>query len=399
MDEKLLDEVFTELKKLKTESVYHVDMYNGAKIMNDSVSFFHGDYGVINIKSIYGNAAFLKLQTLLTSDTFIFTNYTEKEIKDIIVKLISIDELDKELLQIEIKAFKNVKKEKFIVFLPVYGIEIEEEIQFGNFVFHNTNSLENKLKEIKTEKDIAIVIDKFGGNNFIEGTVKTRSKERAPELIQGKVTTLMNIIRFFIGSRKNTANINILRGSVEISKSLVIGIENETLTLNNKLIGPSRPVTLEDAHFSDNPVLEMFISNSFSEKKKSEIEKRLALGVQWVGESLNEQNEAMRFLKIFFAFEAILQVKAENQTEKMAELICFLLEDEKEKRLNLKNDFKELYNVRSRLSHGEIESVREYDIYYSYDLIYGLIDKIVDNLESFKTLDDINRYVDEIKYS
>ncbi|MBO0419091.1 hypothetical protein JZO80_02870 [Vagococcus fluvialis] len=398
MDKKLLGEIITELIQLKSNSLYEADLAEGFNKINNSISFFMDSNGMIIISNTVGNAAFIKLQSLLVKDTFIFKNYTDKEIKNFIVKLISINEIDEKSILAEIKIFKNVEKEKFVVFLPVYGIEIKKEIQFGNFIFHNADSFKTRIKDICPEQNINLIMKTFENDYFIEGTVKTRSEKSASEIIQYEVTKLLNIIRFFICSKENKANINIMNSSIQLSKSLVAGIEKKTLSLNSEYLVSSNPVTLEVDHFSNNPTLTMFINNTLGNTHKTEIEKRLNLAVQWIGESLNEQNDSMKFLKIFFAFESILQVKADNQTEKMAEFICFLLEDKKEKRLELKKNFKKLYNIRSRISHGEIESVSKFDIYYSYDLIYGLINVIVTNLDKFNTLDDISNYVDEKKY-
>lgn len=399
MDEKIVEEIKEELLVLKQNSEIYEDELDFHRTVDKTKKIYFGESGAIVFSNNNGNTSYLKLISLFKDIDIISKNYTEKEIKNFIVSLVYLENLDVESLKTEISKMKDIQKNIYIVFFPVYGIEIDKETKSGEFIFHTKDSLKKRITFLNSDIKIDELEIRLMGNVFIECKVKTRSKERAPELIEEKIGIFFNILRFFIASKSNTNNISLENNQNIISINLVIDSNGGNLRLNQSKDMFNNPIVLKDEHLSQNEQLSFFIEIQFANRKKTEMEKRLALGIQWIGESMNEINPKMKFLKLFFAFESLIQVKSENQTDKMAELLAFLLKGNSDERKKVKKDFKNLYSIRSNIAHGEVEKVSQFDLYYAYDLIYGLVSIILGNINNFKTLDDIYAHVDDLKFA
>lgn len=399
MDEKIVEEIEKELLVLKQNSEVYEHELDFHETADKTKSFYFCESGAIVFSNKNGNTSYLKLISLFKDIDIISKNYTEKEIKKFIVSLVYLENLDVESLKTEISKMKVIQKNTYIVLFPVYGIEIDKETNSGEFIFHTKDSLKERITSLNSDIKIDELEIHLRANVFIECEVKTRSKERAPELIEEKIGIFFNILRFFIASKSNKINISLENNQNSISTNLVIDSNGGNLTLNRSKDRFNNPILLKDAHLSQNEQLSFFIEIQFANRKKSLMEKRLALGIQWLGESMDETNPKMKFLKLFFAFESLIQVKSENQTDKMAELLAFLLEDNSEERKKVKKDFKNLYSIRSNIAHGEVEKVSQFDLYYAYDLIYGLVRVLLGNINNFKTLDDIYAHVDDLKFA
>lgn len=216
--------------------------------------------------------------------------------------------------------------------------------------------------------------------------VKSSSKKQAEAIAKSILRKYLNIFRIFIGSKNRSYNVSEDDIITFLSQSIVY--DREKTTINNGFVGATKAVQLNDNFFSKSKYIQYLLKLEDENRSRSDIEKRLFLGSQLLGEAFLENSKSTRFLKTMMAVEAMIQVKGEPTKDislKAAYLMSNDINDVKE----IYKNFNMLYDLRSRIAHGEEINFGKYEEYlvmdYATNLLTDLIDEDYDN---FQVLED-----------
>lgn len=404
-----------EKLKKKTNNLFNIFTNDSLKIEKSSGFEYIGkDKDIAGFHSFANNTLvlttmndsinFMKFIDSLMEDDFIKKNYLRKEIIDEIICYYSNTDTEVERtsrsLDNLLKVIKEVNKQEYICVIPIFGIEIQENITFNNKVtFLNYKNIDEYISTYSS--DFKSIEKNFGDEYFLTEndevaiiSVKSNSKYVALELARKTIKSYLNIFRIFLGSKNGRFNLAVDKNIFSFSTSLVIGKDN--IYINNKNTGAMYKVDLSHDVFSTNYV-DYLLSLEDIQKIRSDVEKRLFLGSQLIGEALLENDRNTRFMKTMMAIEALIQAKGDSTTDLSFKVINLLeSENNEEERKNLYKSFKDLYELRSLVAHGENSQLGLYSEYLSIDIAINLITVLID--KKFKSFEEVESFVKERQF-
>jgi len=96
--------------------------------------------------------------------------------------------------------------------------------------------------------------------------------------------------------------------------------------------------------------------------------KAIKAAVEWAFDSSLEENETISFIQTCIGIEAIIgeETEKESLTEKLADRCAYLLAQNISQRNVLRNEFRKLYKLRSKIVHGRTMSLNDNEKKYLY---------------------------------
>ncbi|MFD1674288.1 hypothetical protein [Alicyclobacillus fodiniaquatilis] len=135
-------------------------------------------------------------------------------------------------------------------------------------------------------------------------------------------------------------------------------------------------------------------------KVRTDLEKRLMTALRFHGKSVQETDPIDAFLNATTVLECLL-IKDNNEPIiiNLADRTAFLLGEQREQRLQVRNDVKRLYSTRSAITHhGSVDGVIA-DLSTIQDIAYYLIYRFVGLTDKFDDLESLVKWLDELKFS
>ncbi|MBO0455895.1 hypothetical protein JZO77_03980 [Enterococcus hulanensis] len=362
----------------------------GFEYSNDPkvTSFYSKDGNVLIFKEQSASNNFIKMVDQLVSDSMIYRNYSRSELINTIIQFFAVEK-DEKTANMLLDFLKKIDRQKWFVVLPVYGFEVVEKITFKKIEFIPPKKLIERInedKEIPISSDSTKRIEAMSKKAMAIVAVKSSSKKQAEAIAKSILRKYLNIFRIFIGSKNRSYNVSEDDIITFLSQSIVF--DREKTTINNGFIGATKAVQLNNNFFSESKYIQYLLKLEDENRSRSDIEKRLFLGSQLLGEAFLENSKSTRFLKTMMAVEAMIQVKGEPTKDislKAAYLMSNDINDVKE----IYKNFNMLYDLRSRIAHGEEINFGKYEEYlvmdYATNLLTDLIDEDYDN---FQVLED-----------
>src|SRR5690606_15087535 len=142
--------------------------------------------------------------------------------------------------------------------------------------------------------------------------------------------------------------------------------------------------------------------NKYTLRELSDMETQILRSIAWFGESKIEHDNAARFLKLTLVLECLLNLsKYEPVTIALSERIAFILGETLEERLNIVDQVRRLYDIRSQIVHTGSSEVDEVDLLELEYIVSLLITLFLTNADysSIKTKKELSSKIDKIKFS
>ena len=187
-------------------------------------------------------------------------------------------------------------------------------------------------------------------------------------------------------------------------KYLCIGNNERTIEIssqNQSLINPQYDF-FEEFFGDDKKIIYKWIDSDNSQLK--ELERRLKIAIDWIGQSLRENNLTKRFTFLCIALETLLSdkpsgVMEQGTTYRLREYSAFLATDDPAKRIEIYNKIRSLYDERSAISHsGTSKSLQLKHYYELLEIIYPITRKIQNLIkEDIFTSKDLTTYINKLK--
>ena len=136
------------------------------------------------------------------------------------------------------------------------------------------------------------------------------------------------------------------------------------------------------------------------------MEKRILLSVTFCSRATFDREDAVGFLEAMMAIEALLQANSEGLvtpsiTYQITEYCAFLLHTKLEGRKNLDKTIRNMYAIRSKISHGKQDTIEKSDYEQLWYIATNLIIFFLanDTLKKMKKFSELQDYIKELKYS
>jgi hypothetical protein len=154
---------------------------------------------------------------------------------------------------------------------------------------------------------------------------------------------------------------------------------------------------------------ESVVSQILQDEDKSgapEIENKLISGLTWIGEATSADTFSARYLKLSTALEFLIGGEATYETlstrgitASLAERAAFLVGNTLDERRNIDKEIRKYYGLRSKLVHGQKESIDGKDFEMFGSLVRAVAVGLAQNLSQFKTIDQFQDWVVNQRYS
>lgn len=244
----------------------------------------------------------------------------------------------------------------FRVLRELYGASIsikDEPLLISCFKIYDWKNHKNLIVGPELKDDPSIWRNSVHGL-LIECTVRARDEEKALELADALFTRFDLIIRFMIGHRTDRFDVRILNyAGSELTHYYMFTRDNFRASYGRT--GPTEALPLDDVFFSK-PSPEFTRLLAMINHQNNALERKLLRCVEWIGQSLMDQNPASAFIKAATALEVLF-----SETEKglitpsimaqISESCALLLGTDPKSRMKIEKHVKRLYAIRSSVVH------------------------------------------------
>lgn len=339
---------------------------------------------------------------------------------DYLLRKFLVENRDKELSTESTTSFfieiNKLPIKKYKAVSLIFGVSfLEKQIELGNFKITKTN-----LEEIKdrygsyTSESINYCYIKK--QNFLS----TEDVDKSFYVIEYEKLELKKIDKFNSDFTKYTSKIfnkyfdditkflyymNGERGKLSLKREFedhsskgflhIYNVEDDKFAGGSSHIKGGTPLYL-DGNFSifKNKINDIKLFNLI-DKQKSDLDLHIYNAIIWAGKSLMNEDLEESFAQLFIALESLIPEKKD-----MDDWMAFLLGENYEDRIRIKEVIATSHIIRSRIVHQNIQSisVSEYQYYDLFHILKRAIHKMYTN-DAVKTFEDMRTEIKKIKYS
>ena len=298
----------------------------------------------------------------------------------------------------------------FHVLLPIYNLKLNiNQGRLGEITLVSYNNLEQYCLDNKAVipdifKDSLDKDKYYDGVAFVDIAINARDFNYAEHQAKEKLSIIINVLNFMVGHKDKQMEISSERK--KLGDEFFIGFGEEFFNVSRKT-DIKQPIDfatfklfIEDVKSGNNKILKLLAIENLNE-----LEQRILYGVNWVGMSLMERNNAIALSEALFAVESLLQEDAgiinKSIVASLAEAVAFIVGVDFDSRLQLEEKFKGLYGLRSKITHGKGMNISDIEtmeaISLARELIYNIINKPA--FKEAKTLKTIKNYIVKMRYT
>jgi hypothetical protein len=292
---------------------------------------------------------------------------------------------------------------KFQVLREIFGVSLDrrsEALQLGPFRLYNFGA----HREMLTNR--ADKVDFWGEpapGYLIEVEVQARDTNRAYQLADVKFSRFETMMHFLLGGGRQT-EIGILNYRGAKRERAYVFVEGKS-GRNTYRAGAVRDFQL-DSEFFRHPPAGFARMWDLLGTSGSELEQRLMLALDWVGQSYAERARPTSFLKAAIALETLFTPKLDeiitpSILSSLSESVAMLLADTAEKRTELDRLVKKLYGKRSSIAHEGSDDVDLMELHEIQAISRGVVLKIFENeeLNTLRSVKDLSTLIRQNKYA
>jgi len=174
----------------------------------------------------------------------------------------------------------------------------------------------------------------------------------------------------------------------------------KSISVNSRNLSSTYPLDLNiqdiEEYISSDEVL--WLVGLISENKINDYHDAILKSTHWFSKFWTEKQSDNKLLYLAIALEALLS-EAFATSSFVSDRVAFILGENKENRLELRDLSKKLYDLRSDIAHGNnINIVREEDLYQLETITREIIQYALNNRNSFNSLKEFKQSIDNKKY-
>lgn len=312
------------------------------------------------------------------------------------------------------------------IFIPLSGIKVESEVfEMGQIQIRRITP-----EFLQTNIDIAKAIidlstnatsDKEYFKNEVDENIREAfvppgavaeykiiaRPDRAFEIARNKVSRVLDVLRCSIPllhHRSDNVKVGFIgEANITFRAAFAIDSVKQGFNLDHSRSGPYRPLVLNERTYKTMEQHGLIYAVSLFEKPEdqlSKIEEAYVRAMHWLSDAERQVELENKVLSLVTCLETFFTPSRDSGlpiSNTVAESIALLAETELEKRRHLKKMVKNLYNLRSRVSHGGGEIVDERDLMSLLDVAYWVIHYFYDKRAEYNSLEDVSKKVEDLK--
>lgn len=302
--------------------------------------------------------------------------------------------------------------QKQIIISPVFGLKLElDSFTIGDvklIKYSNSQFYEQWAETFENEKRIENpeIFPKISHDTVCLEYSDVLEVERAMEIAQQEFETALNILRYTV-SRNEFLNKHIFfdlfsgEDRRKYKRFMAVTENGEQSREHGRYDGPDEPLIL-DAMWLKSANAEGLneLSRIVSAPMLNKIEEMILRSVYWFGNYQSQKNLDNQLMSLAFSIESGMATSpGDNITTMLSEGIAILLGKDKEERIMIRDDFKKLYDLRSKISHGSKTLLGINDISKMDDYARRLVKRLLELSSMYSTSDELRKHVNDAKLS
>ena len=353
--------------------------------------------------------------------------YTEKRtsenIKNLIVMAIqnTLTEEIKNVLEQQIRDYDALDCKSY-VYVPISGIRVLKQIKLFGVVFKPSserlkkrilkkfqNVIDKTLNDNESKKGSSEAVAAYLSDVFKFPTVAecviVAEPDRAEQIALSRTRGILDVIRVAIPlicppNHKVKVGIG---DEVTFSSLPIVSVSSESANINESRLGPLSLFNLDKN--SIKKLRQQGLFNVFSLQNKSdltEVEELYLRAIHWLGDSQNQPEVENKVLSLVTCLETFFTPEKDSSlpiSNTVSESIALLMFKGFDKRKNVKRRVKELYDLRSRITHGSKIVITDKDLTELMNFSYAVTRFISQKLNLYKQRKDIQTEVETKKLS
>jgi hypothetical protein len=317
----------------------------------------------------------------------------------------------------------QVYAKEHVVYVPLTGIQVEANpVQIGNVTIreitdeelvsileswerHFPNiaggAIERQNNVRESQRSIVKVLRRITCTEFRVIAEPTRALERALE----ETRRILDLLRYSIPALypsnsdvKVAIKGELFQGSV---MQLVLATDSTALSKSQVRMGPLQPLRLTQENLDHMHSIGVFRLGGILQKQYnsvSDFEKALLTGLHWYANAQTRTDPADRLRDLVTCLEAYLTPKDGNPIgTAVAEGVAIIVTRSLEDRKRIKKKIKDLYSLRSAVSHGGRTSVLQQDVNDLEQIAGQVTMLLVDRLDEFTSKKDLLEWIENQK--
>jgi len=297
----------------------------------------------------------------------------------------------------------NKEIKTYSVFSDVYGIHLENNSKIYSVSVFNIYYWPIAKTEIekRTEANHDVLWGNRKYNYLIETAVEAADDEKAIELATSLFEKFQYFMHIAIGKKEKRFNITInLEKSVYAKHTLLLC--NGDLINSTSLENMIDTIPIDKYLSDDNPNYGFeAMWNLLKLKEPTELQKRLILALEWLGQAYRDNSLQISFIKAAISLEIIFTYNEDtiitpSILHQISENAALILGNNVEECIQIEREIKKLYGKRSSIVHAgnsdiDIEMIMDILNYSSNIILVLLNKKEYQNIKSIKELYDLLR--------
>ena len=188
----------------------------------------------------------------------------------------------------------------------------------------------------------------------------------------------------------------------ELRLSPILSADTNSFNLNKKLVGPDTTFVINDKMSQTFDKLGISVLSRIagkSNKQLNDFDKTLFRGLHWFSSSLSQIEIENQLLNLFTSLETLLTPRDGNPIgTAIAENVAILISDNVDSRIELKARIKQLYKLRSALSHGGDKKIYESDLIELRHIVRIFLWNLIESADKFKSQKELFEYFEKQKF-
>ncbi|HAA6512616.1 TPA_asm: hypothetical protein GF078_01240 [Listeria monocytogenes] len=293
---------------------------------------------------------------------------------------------------------RNKKEIEYIVTIEILGVKVlDKTTEFGIFTIARGEVM-NKLVEEKNSFNInkngngQIALD--NNKMYISVGVNAKSKNLALELGGKYLREFEQVFRTVLGIDL-FQDLGIYNFLGRKTLQHILTWECKGKEFNSHLTFTLDEIDVTDNYFKKERFLKLY--SLISNNERNNLEERIYRGVIWIGKSIKELDNNIRISEIVFALESLVQEKNDQIVKTLCGLGSYIYSDEIEMRKEFQEFVKKIYEVRSKIIHGESANTNEILVDESIGKVMTIIFNLLceEEFSNMKNYDDLKSWYEE----
>lgn len=287
---------------------------------------------------------------------------------------------------------------EFRCLIPVHGLILDDEWCFGGIKFYPYKQKAQMIKQItgnqRDEKQL--IHDLHDKQNFAFVTIKAANPGGAVSIARKRVQSVLNVLLFFTSNPLHRYNLGIGKSNVSMEDKEFVAISDRDGIVNRPY--SYFPMYLEvkkdiswgsTVMLNISPIVDSIENNIKDEQGTSPLEKGIYNAINLIAAAIDSDSENYQIVNLMAAVESLIEENTKNITKQICRRVAILLGADNKKRNNIYKKLIDLYDKRSKLSHGEIVLANHYDVMYLWNVARELVYYFLIN---FEQLNDSKKY-------